>query len=299
MREFYGSIEAGGTKWVCAVGSSPDKVEDTTVIATTTPDETIPLVIEYFRSHNERRSLTAIGIGSFGPLDLDQGSPTYGCIQATPKPDWENTDLLGKFRNELGRPVALETDANVAALGEQQLGAAKGLSDCIYLTIGTGIGGGIIANGELINGFCHPEMGHIRIPRGQGDSFSGICPFHGDCLEGLASGPAIEQRWGVPGEMLGPEHPAWVLQAEYIASALTNYIFTLAPQRIILGGGVMRQKQLLPLIRESVQRMLSSYFPAIASRTEDYIVGPRLGDQAGICGALELARRLARKQLSS
>ena len=295
MREFYGSIEAGGTKWVCAVGSSPDKLEDTTVFRTTTPDETIPLAIEYFRSHHERRGLTAIGIGSFGPLDLDEGSPTYGYIQATPKRDWEDTDLLGTFRRALGFPIALETDTNAAVLGEWRLGAGKGLSDCLYLTIGTGIGGGIIANSELVHGFAHPEMGHIRVPRGAGDSFPGICRFHGDCLEGLASGPAIEQRWGAAAESLETEHPAWVLQAHYVASAVTNYICTLAPQRIILGGGVMRQKRLFPLTRESVQRMLNNYLPAITARIEDYVVPPQLGDRAGICGAFELARLVGRK----
>ncbi len=278
---------------MCAVGSSPDKLEDTTQFATTTPGETIPLVIDYFRQHHEKRSLAAIGIGSFGPLDLDETSPTHGYIKATPKRDWENTDLLGWFRRELDLPVAIETDVNAAVLGEQHLGAAKGLSDCIYLTVGTGIGGGVIANGELVHGMGHPEMGHIRIPRDPGDRFPGCCPFHGDCLEGLASGPAIEQRWGVKAESLDRDHPAWTLEAQYIAAALTNYTFTLAPQRIILGGGVMRRQRLFPLIRESVRRLLGDYFPEIAARMDEYIVAPQLGDRAGICGALQLARLLA------
>ena len=288
MTILYGGIEAGGTKFVCAVGSSPDDLCETR-FPTTTPDETIQRAIAFFR---EQPRVAAIGIASFGPIDLHPDSPTFGYITTTPKPGWANADLAGAIRRALAVPVGFDTDVNAAALGEHRWGAAQGLSSFIYLTIGTGIGGGGLASGKLLHGMIHPEMGHIRLPHDFArDPFPGSCPFHGDCLEGLASGPALEKRWGVRAETLSADHPAWELQAHYLALALVNYICILSPQRIVMGGGVMEQRQLFPLIRREVQQLLNGYVqsPSIVENIDAYIVPPGLGKRAGVLGALALA----------
>ena len=287
MTTLYGGIEAGGTKFVCAVGSSPDDVHETR-FPTTMPEETINRAIAFFR---EQR-VAAIGIASFGPIDLRFDSPTFGYITTTPKPGWANTDLAGAIKRALDVPVGFDTDVNVAALGEHRWGAARGLDSFIYLTIGTGIGGGGLSSGRLLHGLIHPEMGHIRLPHDFArDPFPGSCPYHGDCFEGLASGPALEKRWGQRAETLPADHPAWELQAHYLALALVNYVCTLSPQRIILGGGVMEQPQLFPLIRRAVQQLLNGYVPspAIVENIDAYIVPPGLGKRAGVLGALALA----------
>ncbi|MBM3130595.1 MAG: ROK family protein [Chloroflexi bacterium] len=288
----FGGIEAGGTKFVCAIGTTPDDVRETR-FPTTTPDETIQRALEFFRAQPR---VAAIGIASFGPIDLHRASPTFGCITTTPKPGWRNTDLVGAIQRALGVPVKFDTDVNAAALGEHRWGAARDLDTFIYLTIGTGIGGGGLVSGKLMHGLIHPEMGHIRLPHDHArDPFPGSCPFHGDCLEGLASGPALEKRWGARAETLPADHPAWELQAHYLALALVNYICTLSPQRIILGGGVMEQLQLFPLIRRAVQNLLNGYVqsPAIIAKIDAYIVSPGLGKRAGVLGALALARQSA------
>ncbi len=250
--KIYGGIETGGTKVVCAIGTMPDDIIKIQ-FPTAGPAETIGKIIHFFKNYNRFDCLAAIGVVSFGPLDLDRNSSTYGSITTTPKEGWSNVDILHWIQNGLDLPVALETDVNGAALGEWVWGAAKGLDTFIYLTVGTGIGGGGIINGDLMHGLLHPEMGHIRIPHDrERDPFAGCCPFHGDCLEGLACGPAIEQRWGARGETLPPDHPAWPLEAHYLALALANFICTLSPQRIILGGGVMNQRHLFPMIRREV-----------------------------------------------
>jgi len=289
----FGGIEAGGTKFICAVGSGPDDLRDEIRIETTTPDETIGRVIGYFQEQHEKIPLAAIGIASFGPIDLRRDSPTYGFITSTPKPGWSNTDIVGMIRRAFRLPVGFDTDVNAAALGEFCWGAARGLDTFLYLTVGTGIGGGGMVNGELLHGIAHPEMGHIRIPRDDDDRCAGICPFHGDCLEGLASGPVLEKRWGARPEDLPPEHPAWEQEAEYLALALVNYIFVVSPQRIVIGGGIMEQGNLLPGIHRHVFELLSGYgLPAeTIDRLEDFIVMPGLGKRSGICGALALARR--------
>ncbi len=295
MTTLYGGIEAGGTKFVCAIGSGPDDICAETRIRTTTPEETIAQVIDFFQT--QPCDLTAVGIASFGPLDPDPASPTFGFITTTPKPGWAHTDLAGAIRRALGVPVGFDTDVNGAALGESRWGAARGLDTFIYLTIGTGIGGGGMVGGSLIHGLIHPEMGHIRLPRDQkADPFPGICPFHGDCLEGLASGPALEARWGQPAEMLPPDHPGWSLEAHYLSLALVNFICTLSPQRIILGGGVMKQPQLWPMIWTNVPALLNDYVQAseILESIEDYIVPPMLGDRAGVLGAIALAQKATR-----
>ena len=285
----YGGIEAGGTKFVCAVGSGPQDLREIVQIPTTTPSETIGRVIDFFNRH---KGLSAIGIAAFGPVDLYLNSPTYGYITSTPKPGWAFTDLAGIIGRTLKVHVGFDTDVNGAGLGEHRWGAAQGLDNFIYLTIGTGIGGGGMINGKLMHGLVHPEMGHIRIPHDrQADPYRGHCPFHEDCFEGLAGGLALEERWGQPAELLPANHPAWLLEAHYISLALNNYICTLSPQKLILGGGVMEQPQLFSIVRQNVLQLLNEYVRAkeIIKDIENYIVPPKLGKQAGVLGAMALA----------
>lgn len=293
MTRLLGGIEAGGTKFVCAMGTGPGDIRAETRFSTTTPKETIPRAIDFFREQNEG-SLQAMGIASFGPVDPDPTSPTFGYITSTPKPAWADTDFAGAIRDALGVPTGFDTDVNGAALGEWRWGAAQGLDTFIYLTIGTGIGGGGMVNGQLMHGLVHPEMGHIRIPHDwNADPYPGRCPFHGDCLEGMASGPAIGERWGQSAEKLPKEHSAWKLEANYLAYAMVNFIVTLSPQRIILGGGVMKQEQLFPLVRQKVLDLLNGYVQAeaITEEIDSYITPPALGGEAGVLGAFALADR--------
>jgi fructokinase len=288
----YGGIEAGGTKFICAVGTAPDDIRASVRFPTTTPDDTLPQAIAFFQE--QQTPLAAIGIGSFGPIDPIPSSPTFGYITATPKPHWANTDIVGAIRRALGVPVAFDTDVNAAALGEHRWGAAQGLDTFVYLTVGTGIGGGGMVNGQLLHGLLHPEMGHMRLPRDpQADPFNGSCPYHGDCWEGLAAGPAIAARWGERAETLPADHPAWELEAHYLALALANLICVLSPQRIIVGGGVMNQAGLFPLVHQKVQALLNNYIQSPAIRTEisGYIVPPALGDRAGVLGTIALAQQ--------
>jgi fructokinase len=289
----WGGIEAGGTKFVCAVAGDDGEFVDATTFPTTMPDQTIGQAIEFLQ---QQGGLAAIGISCFGPVDLTPGSPTYGTITTTPKPSWANTDIVGCIRQTIDVPVGFDTDVNGAALGEHRWGAAQGLDTFIYLTIGTGIGGGGMVNGKLIHGLVHPEMGHMRLPHDLSrDPFAGACPFHGDCFEGLANGPAIEARWGRRGETLPPDHPAWALEAHYIALGVVNLICTLSPQRVILGGGVMQQAHLFPMIRSEVQQLLNGYVKAgaILERIDEYVVPPGLGSRAGVKGAIALAQQAA------
>ncbi|MBN1995638.1 MAG: ROK family protein [Anaerolineae bacterium] len=292
----FGGIEAGGTKFVCAVGTGPDDLRNEIRFPTTTPEETIGRATAYFEKQAKQESLAAIGISSFGPVDPNPNSPTFGYITSTPKPGWANTNLAGIIGRDLGVPVGFDTDVNGAALGEYRWGAAQGLDTFIYLTIGTGLGGGGMVNGKLMHGLIHPEMGHIRPPRHPDDDYPGACPFHGDCLEGMAAGPALEGRWGQPGETLPVDHPAWEIEAHYLAMGLVNFICTLSPQRIIMGGGVMEQQQLFPLIRQKVQALLNGYVqsPVILEQIDTYIVPPGLGNKAGVLGAIALAEQQIR-----
>jgi fructokinase len=281
-----GGIEAGGTKFICGVGTSPDDLV-TIEFPTTTPAETIARAVTFFEKH----PVPAIGIGSFGPVDLNHHSPTYGHITTTPKLAWRNVDLVGEIRTATSARVVLDTDVNAAAVGEHRWGAARDVETFIYLTVGTGIGGGGMVNGQLMHGLLHPEMGHIRIPHDlTADPYPGGCPSHGDCLEGLAAGPTLEARYGVPGSKLAPSHIAWELQAHYLALGLVTWICTLSPERIILGGGVMKQANLFPKIRQKVQKLLNGYIqvPEILDRIDGYIVPAGLGGQAGILGAIGL-----------
>jgi fructokinase len=297
MTDLFAGIEAGGTKWVCMIASHPDDIRAITRFPTTQPAETIERAIQYLKDQIPPSGLKGLGIGSFGPLDLDQDSSTYGYLTTTPKPGWANTDLLNLFREAFDLPTGFDTDVNAAALGEARWGAAQGLTDFIYLTIGTGIGGAAVANNTLVHGLIHPEMGHMRIPHDLAhDPFPGVCPYHGDCLEGLATGPALEARWGEKGEDLPPDHPAWQLEANYLALAITNLVTILSPQRIILGGGVMEQEQLFPLIRTRLQELLADYIsaPEILDEVDQYIMPPGLGSQAGVLGAIALAQVAAK-----
>ena len=297
MTVLYGGIEAGGTKFVCAVGTGPDDIRAEVRFPTTLPDETLDRAISFFQEQAQAAPLAAIGVASFGPVDLHPQSSTFGYVTGTVKPGWSYTDVVGYLERALNRPVGFDTDANGAALAEHTWGAAQGLDTFLYLTVGTGIGGGGIVGGNLIHGLIHPEMGHIRVPHDlQADPYSGNCLFHGDCLEGLATGPALEARWGQRGETLPPDHPAWSLEAHYLALGLSSFICTLSPQRIIMGGGVMQQKHLLPLIREEVQQILRGYIqsPSILEEIDSYILPPGLGNRAGVLGAIALAQDTAR-----
>jgi len=289
--DLYGCIEAGGTKFVYGVGTGPeDLILDS--CPTTSPEATMNRVLGFFRGL--RVPLKALGIAAFGPVDLDRASPTYGYITSTPKLVWRRFDLAGTVARALGRPVAIDTDVNAAALGEARWGAAQALSDFLYVTVGTGIGGGAVTHGEIVHGLVHPEMGHIRIPHDRSeDPYPGGCPYHGDCLEGLACGPAIEARWGTPAGDLPAGHAAWELEARYLALGLNTWVCTLSPKRILLGGGVMRQRQLFPMIRAELGRFLNGYVRArsLLEEMDSYVVPPQLGDRAGVLGALALAMK--------
>ena len=294
MNKLFGGIEGGGTKFICAVGTSPDDIRRETRIPTTTPDETLGGAISFFQEEErDLGKLSALGVACFGPLDPNPASSSFGRILPTPKPGWTDADIVGTLRSAFDVPIGFDTDVNGAALGEWTWGAAQGLDTFIYLTVGTGIGGGVMANGNLLHGLLHPEMGHIMIPHDkERDPFEGGCPFHKDCFEGLASGPALEKRWRQKAETLPPDHPAWELEAHYIALALANYITTLSPQRIIIGGGVGGREDLLPLIRKNVQTILNGYVqsPSITKNIDEYIVHPGLGSRAGLLGAIALAK---------
>ena len=288
----FGAIEGGGTKFVCAVGTGPDDLA-ITQLSTESPEPTIARAVAFLKERAGAH-LQAVGIGSFGPVDLSPSSPTFGCITSTPKPGWQNYNFAGAVRKALGVPVGFDTDVDAAALGEARWGAAQSVSDFLYLTVGTGIGAGVIVNGQILHGLVHPEVGHIRIPHDwERDPYGGCCPFHGDCLEGLASGPAIEKRWGKPAHELPEDHPAWTLEAHYLALGLANWVCTLSPKRMILGGGVMQQQWLFPLIRAELIRLLNGYVRSkeLIENVEQYVVPPKLGNRAGIAGALVLAER--------
>ena len=295
--EYFGGIEAGGTKFVCVIASGPDNILVEERFATDSPDETISKVIDFFEksSIELKIKIKSLGIGSFGPIDLDISSPKYGFITTTPKPGWQNVDIVGPLKDKLQIPIAFDTDVNAAAIGEGDWGAGIGVDNYLYFTIGTGIGGGAIINGLPIHGLIHPEMGHILLSRKDLiDPYKGKCPFHQNCFEGLASGPAINERWGKPAFLLPPEHEAWVLEADYIAQAMSNFICSFSPQKIILGGGVMQQQQLFPMIRSKTLDYLNGYIQStqILENIENYIVPPALGNQSGMLGAIAMAKKI-------
>lgn len=295
-QKIFGAIEGGGTKFICAVADEENKILLESRIPTSLPHETLAACADFFlQARRNLGPLSALGIACFGPLDPRPASPTYGRILATPKPGWENADIVGFFRDTLGTnlPIGFDTDVNAAVLAESRWGAGQGLSDLVYLTVGTGIGGGALVDSEVLHGYAHPEMGHVLLPKHPSDAaFSGVCPFHGSCLEGLASGPAIEARWGANAADLPPNHPAWQLEAHYLALGLMNICLILAPERITLGGGVMNQTFLFPMIRSELTYLLGNYLqsPQIADM-EHYVVPSGLAGIAGLYGGLALAHQ--------
>jgi fructokinase len=292
---FYGGIEGGGTKFLCAVGNGPNQIIDETRFTTTTPEETLERVCAFFASYVKEGRIKSIGLGSFGPVDVDPSSPTYGYITTTPKPNWKFTNIYGILSKELKVPIKMDMDVAASAMGEFTWGANKGIDPSLYLTIGTGIGGSYILDGKPLRGLVSLEMGHVRIPHDKKlDSFQGSCPYHGDCFEGLASGPAISKRFGKPAESLAADDPFWELEASYIAQAVANYIFTLPPKRIVIGGGVMRKTFLYKKIKVKVDKLLNKYLnhPTLTEHLDEYIVAPALGDKSGVLGGIALAMDL-------
>lgn len=290
----YGAIEAGGTKFVCAVAGGADDIRDTATFPTTTPAETLEAVCGFFSDFQVKtgEEIDAIGVACFGPIDMHAASEKYGYITSTPKPGWQDTDVVGFLKGKFGIPIGFDTDVNAAAYGEFLWGAGKGLDVVLYLTVGTGIGGGLCVNGKPLHGLMHPEMGHVIVHQDKSvDPFECNCPYHDNCLEGLASGKSVDLRWGQHASELEDGHAAWELEADYLAQGIMNYILTVSPEKVILGGGLMHKEHLYKMVREKVQQKLNGYVnvPAITDNIKDYIVSPGLGVKSGICGAIGLA----------
>ena len=296
----YGAVEGGGTKFVCAVGRGPDQILARARIDTTTPQETLDRAADFLAAAAGGARFRAVGVACFGPLELDEHSPDFGSMLATPKPGWSGAAIARPIQERLSTPVRLDTDVNGAALGEWRWGAAQGCDPALYLTVGTGIGGGAVVAGRPLHGLLHPEMGHIRLPRlawpdGRTDDFPGICPFHGACFEGLASGPALQARLGVRAEAVDPGHPVWDLEAGYIAWALATFVLVLSPQRLVLGGGVLQQGHLMDRVRRRLPQALGGYIrrPEVGAAAAHYVVAPQFGQDAGLVGAFALAEQAA------
>ena len=289
MAEIFGGVETGGTWCVCALGTSPQDIEQLEQFPTSGPEETLDRIVDFFA---ERPRPVAVGVGSFGPVDLDPRSPTWGTVTTTPKPGWRNARVAGVIQDRLGVPVVFDTDVNAAALGEYVWGAGRGLESLCYLTVGTGIGAGLITAGQPLRGLIHPEVGHMRVPRQVGDEFPGSCPWHRDCWEGLASGRAIAQRWGVSADELPDDHVAWALEAGYLADGILNIVSVASPRRVIAGGGVLERRGLIDLVGRRLRDRVAGYLPTplLEDRVADYVVKPALGDRAGVLGAIARAR---------
>lgn len=294
-KNMFGGIEAGGTKFICALTSEPPRLEHQVTFSTTDPSSTLEQVRLFFEPFIQQGMVASIGLAAFGPVEVNPFSPTYGYITATPKPGWRDTNILGELQRHLGVPFVFHLDVSGSAIGEHTWGASRGIDPSPYLTVGTGIGGAYLLNGAPLSGPAAVEMGHIRIPHDRlKDPFEGSCPYHRDCFEGLAAGPAITARFGKRGEDLTDEDPFWLLEVEYIASALTNLILTLSPRIIVLGGGIMQRLFLFPLIRSRVTELLNGYIreDAILSGMGEYIVPPALGRYSGVLGAIAMTMRL-------
>jgi fructokinase len=292
VSELFGGVETGGTWCVCALARGPGEVEAEEQFPTADPETTLARIVEFFRAGPRAR---AVGVASFGPVDLDPASPTWGYVTSTPKPGWQHVSVAAVIREELGLPVAFDTDVGAAALAEHRWGAGRGVGSLCYLTVGTGIGTGLIMDGRPWHGLVHPEAGHMRVPHDwDRDPFAGSCPMHGDCWEGLAAGGAIAARWDAAPAELAPDHPAWELEAEYLALGILNLALVASPERVVVGGGVLDQPGLLSMIRARVPRLLAGYLetPALGPEIDRYLVAPELGDRAGVLGAIALARDL-------
>jgi fructokinase len=286
----YGGVETGGTWCVCAVGTGPDDLLAAETFPTGAPDATLARIIAFFQAHPRP---AAVGVGSFGPVDLDPASPAWGSVTTTPKPGWRHTPVATVLRDALGVPVRFDTDVNAAVVAEHRWGAGQGLSDLAYVTVGTGIGAGLLVEARPVHGLIHPEVGHLRVPHDTSrDPFMGACPIHGDCWEGLASGEAIARRWGAPASELPDDHPAWELEADYLALGLLSIVCVASPQRLIVGGGVMERAAMLARLREGLPTLLGGYLdsPLLGDEIDRYLVAPALGDRAGVLGAIALAQ---------
>ena len=287
-----GAIEAGGTKFVCAIGTDPQNIEEIR-FPTTSPEETIQKAIDFFKAKEiDSGKIQAFGIGTFGPADVNPKSENFGWITNTPKDKWQQSDIITPIKNAFGDiPFAFDTDVNAAAWGEGRWGAAQGLDHYVYITVGTGIGGGAVNDGKILHGKHHPEMGHLRIPKDCSiDPFPGCCPFHGDCLEGLASGTAIKERWNTDPSSLPEDHKAWELESTYLAYAILNLTLTLSPERFILGGGVMEQTHLFTMVRTKLNQRLAGYVEI--ENIDNFVLPPGLGSKSGVLGAIALAQNL-------
>jgi fructokinase len=292
VSELVGGVETGGTWCVCALARGPEEIEAQEQFPTADPASTLARIVEFFRAHPGAR---AVGIGAFGPVDLEPSSATWGFVTSTPKPGWQHVSVAGVIRDQLRLPVAFDTDVGAAALAEHRWGAGRGVDSLCYLTVGTGIGTGLIIGGRPWHGLVHPEAGHMRIPHDrERDPFPGSCPTHGDCWEGLAAGGAIAARWQATPAELAPDHPAWALEAEYLALGILNLILVASPERVVVGGGVLEQPGLLAMVRARLPELLAGYLeaPELSSEIDRYLVAPELGDRAGVLGAIALAQGL-------
>jgi fructokinase len=287
VEKLYGGVETGGTWCVCALGTGPEDIRASEQFRTGAPEETLERIVGFFRSNP---GAEAIGVGSFGPIDADPESGTWGSVTTTPKPGWEHTAVATVLRDELELPVGFDTDVAAAALGEYRWGAGRTLGSLCYLTVGTGIGAGLVIDGKSVRGLVHPEVGHLRVPAR--DEFAGVCPSHGDCWEGLASGVALAERWGRPPEELPDDHPAWPLEAEYLALGILAIVSVASPERVIVGGGVMEHRGLLGMVGERLRALNAGYLdsPLLGEQVGRYLVAPALGDRAGVLGAIALAQ---------
>jgi fructokinase len=290
MADIYGGVETGGTWVVCALGTGPEDIAAEETFPTGEPEPTLARIAEFFERGPRP---AAIGIGSFGPVDLAPASPTWGHVTSTPKPGWAHTPVAPVLADRLGLPVHFDTDVATAALGEQRWGAAAGVDSVCYLTVGTGIGAGLLIDGRPVHGLIHPEVGHLRIPHDrERDPFPGSCPTHGDCWEGLAAGGAIRTRYGVNPKEIPNDHPAWALEADYVALGLLAIVLVASPQRVVVGGGVMARPGLLDAVRARLVELNAGYLetPMMGDAIDRYVVAPALGERAGVLGAIALAQ---------
>lgn len=282
-----GALEAGGTKMVMTVSDEELRILARKTVPTDAPEDTMPAIVKFFSV----QGIDALGVGSFGPLDLNPASPDYGSITETPKLKWRRYPLLKTLQEALHVPTALDTDVNAAALCEARMGAAKGLNNCVYFTVGTGVGAGVLCEGKLVHGMMHPEWGHMLLsPHPKDPMPQGVCPYHRGCLEGLASGPSLEKRWGVPGRELKEDHIAWEIEAYYLAQACASAFIILSTEKVILGGGVMAQRHLFPMIREETKKLLGGYLPCVKNM-DDLICPPKCYPDSGMLGALMLGKQ--------
>lgn len=285
-----GALEAGGTKMVLGIFTESGEELCTQTFPTLEPAQTVPLMKDFF----DRHAIDALGVGSFGPLDLNPASPTYGSITSTPKLPWQNYPLLSALRGDSDIPCAIDTDVNAAVLAEMDQGAAQGFENAVYITVGTGVGGGVCVGGKLTHGLLHPEVGHMLLrPHSQDPIPQGVCPYHDGCLEGLAAGPALGKRAGCDARTLPDDHPVFQMEAYYLAQMCVNLILTVSPQRIILGGGVMGRENLFGAVRSETQRLLNGYVQhaAITEHIEEYIVAPKLYPISGLIGSFLLGKQ--------